>query len=58
MLVVGGNRVGEWVLLVIAIMGWVGMEVVGREHLGHIQEGLVTLRDMPEHNLCASWGHC
>ena len=24
MLVVGGNTVGAWVLLVIAIMGWVG----------------------------------
>ena len=34
MLVVGGNTVGAWVLLVIAVMGWVwvGMKVVGREH--------------------------
>ena len=29
MLVVGGNTVGAWLLSVIAIMGWVGMEVVG-----------------------------
>ena len=37
----GGNTVGAWVLLIIAILGWVGawMEVVGREHVGHNQEG-------------------
>ena len=44
MFVVGGNAVGVWVLPVIAIMGWVGMEVVGRE-----QEQLATQQDMPEH---------
>ena len=33
-LVVGGNTVGAWLLLVIAIMCWVGMEVVGRENAG------------------------
>ena len=49
MLVVGGNTVGVWALLVIAIMGWVGMEVVGREHVGHRQEGVATQRDAPEH---------
>ena len=37
MLVVGGNTVGAWVLLVIAIKGWVGTEVVGRGHVGHSQ---------------------
>ena len=41
-LVVGDNTVGEWALLVIAIMGWVGIELVGREHAGHSQEGLAT----------------
>ena len=37
MLVVGYNTVGACLLLVIAIMGWigVGMEVVGREQEGH-----------------------
>ena len=40
MFVVGGNTVGAWVLLVIAIMGWVGMEVVGREQEGHSLEGV------------------
>ena len=41
MVVVGGNTVGTWVLLVIAIMGWVvvGMEVIGREHAGQSHEG-------------------
>ena len=58
MLVVGGNTVGAWVLLVIAIMGLVGMEVVGKDHAGHSQEGLTTQRDMPEHFLCARWEHC
>ena len=53
MLVVGGNTVGAWVLLVVAIMGWVGMEVVDRE-----QEGLAIQWDMPEHFLCARWEHC
>ena len=57
-LVVGGNTVGAWVLLVIATMGWVGMEVVGREHAAHNQVGLATLLDMPEHFLCAMWEHC
>ena len=51
MLVVGSNTVGACVLLVIAIMGWVGMEVVGREHAVYIQEGLAIQRDMPEHFL-------
>ena len=41
-LVVGGNTVGAWVLLVIVMMGWVGMEVVGREHAGHSLEVLST----------------
>ena len=58
MLVVGGNTVGSWVLLVIVIMGWVGMEVVGREHAGHILEGFATQPDIPEHFLCARWEHC
>ena len=40
MQVVGGNTVGAWVLLVIAIMVWVGMEEVGSEHAGHSQESL------------------
>ena len=35
MLVVGGNTVGGWVLLVVAIVGWAGMKVVGREHAWH-----------------------
>ena len=46
MLVVGGNAVGAWMLLVIAILGLVGMEVVGREHSGHRHEGLATQRDL------------
>ena len=58
MLVVGGKTVGAWVLLVIAIMGWVGMKVVGREHVGHSQEALVKQWYMPEHFLCARWEHC
>ena len=58
MLVVGDNTVGAWVWLVIAIMGWVGMEVVGREHAGHSQEGLATQRDIPTHFLCARLDHC
>ena len=58
MLVVGGNTVGAWVLFVIDIMGWVGMEVVRREHAGHSQEGLATQRGMPEHVKCARWKHC
>ena len=41
-LVVGGSAVGTWVLLVKAIMGLVGMEVVDREHAGHSQEVLAT----------------
>ena len=41
MLVVGGNTVGAWVLLVIAIMGWVWMEADGRQHARHSQEGIV-----------------
>ena len=40
MLVVGGNKDGALVLLVVAIIGFVGMGVVGREHAGHCQEGL------------------
>ena len=44
MVVVGGKTVEVWVLLVIAIMGWVLMVVVGREHAGHRQEGLTTQR--------------
>ena len=54
----GDNTVGAWVLLVMAIVGWVGMEVVGRERVGHSQEGLATQRDMPEHFLCVRWEHC
>ena len=53
MLVVDGSTVGAWVLLVIGIMGWVGMEVVGRKHAGHCKDGLATQRDMSEHFLCA-----
>ena len=53
MFVVGGYTFGAWVLLVIAILGLVGIEVVGREHEGHSQEWLATLRDIPEHFLCA-----
>ena len=58
MLVVGGSTFVAWVLLVVAIMGWVGMEMVGRRHAGHSQEGLATQRDLPEHFLCARWEHC
>ena len=29
------------------------MEVVGREHAGHSQDGLATYREMPVHLLCA-----
>ena len=57
MLMVGGNAVGAWVLLVIAIMDWVGMEVVGGELAGHSQVGLATQWDMSEHFLCARWEH-
>ena len=46
-----------WMLLVIATIGLVGMEIVGREHEGHSQEGLATQRDMPEHFLCTRWEH-
>ena len=42
MLAVGGNAVGAWVLLVIAIIGLVGMDAVGKEHAEHSQEGLAT----------------
>ena len=40
MLVAGGNTVDAWVLLVIAMVGWVGagMVVVGREHVRHPEE--------------------
>ena len=48
-----GNAVGACVLLVIAIIGWVGMEVVGREHVGYTLDGLATQQDMPVHFLCA-----
>ena len=43
-LVVGGDTVGAWVLLVIAVVGWVGvgMEVVGVEHVWHCVAGLDT----------------
>ena len=58
MLVVDVNTVGALVLLVMAIMGWVGMEVVGGELAGRSQEGLATQRDMSEHFLCAKWEHC
>ena len=55
MLVLGGNTVGAWLLLVMAIMGWVGMEVDVREHVGRNQEGLATRWDIPVHFLCARW---
>ena len=55
---VGGNTVGAWVLFFIAIMGWIGMEVISREHTGHRQVGLATQRDMPEHFLFAWSEHC
>ena len=42
MLVVGGSAIVAWLLLVIAIVSLVGMEVVGREHAGHSQDGLAT----------------
>ena len=60
MLVVCGNTFGAWVLLVIAIMCRVGiwMEVVGREHKAHSQEGLSSLREKPEYFLSTKWGHC
>ena len=38
MLMFGGNTVGSWALLVTVI---IGVEVVGREHVGHSPEGLV-----------------
>ena len=43
-LVVGGNTVGAWVWLSMAIMGWaeVGMEVIGREYMGHRYYRLAT----------------
>ena len=40
MLVESGNTVGAWALLLTAIMGWVGMEVDGREHEGHSHDGM------------------
>ena len=54
MLVARGCIVGTCVLLVIAMVRSVGanMVVVGREHEGHIQDGLVTYREMPEHSMC------
>ena len=58
MLVVGGNAIGEWVLLVIDIMGFVGTDVVCRGHAGHCQEGLATQRAIPEHLPCARLEHC
>ena len=58
MLVVGGSAVGAQVLLVIAIFGWVGMEVVHGEHVGHSQEVFATQRDMSEYFLCVMWEHC
>ena len=58
MLVVGGNAVETWVLLVIAIKGKLGMEIVGRVHAGRSQEGLATQRDMPEKLPCARWEYC
>ena len=39
---VGGNAAGTWMLLVTAIVDWVNMEVVGKEHAGHSQKGLAT----------------
>ena len=57
-LVMGGDTVEAWVLLVMSILGWVGMEVVGGEHTGHIKEGLATQWDMLEHFLCARLEQC
>ena len=53
MLVVGGDTVE-----VIAIVGWVGMEVACREHTEHSQEDLATQWNMPDHFLCTRWEHC
>ena len=53
----GDDTVGAWALLVIAIMGLVGMEVVGRWQAGRILEGLATWQDMSGHFLCAWWEH-
>ena len=50
--------VGKGVMGKKDIMGWVWMEVVGREHAMHNQEGLAMQRDMPEHFLCARWERC
>ena len=58
MLVVDGITDGVWVLLAMAIIGWVWMGVVDREHAGHSHEGLATQRNMPEHFLCVMWEHC
>ena len=57
MFILGSNTVGACVLLVIAIMGLVGMEVVGKDHAGYSHEGLATQRDMPEHFQCARLEH-
>ena len=40
----GRNTVGAWVLLAIAIVGWLGvrMEVAGRQHVGQSKEGLAN----------------
>ena len=48
MLVVGDNIVVALVLSVIAIMGWVGMEVIGREHAGTARKG------WPHSGICQS----
>ena len=62
--VVGGWTVGVWVLLVIAVLGWVGaaMEVVVGEYERHNQSwchALVCLAwEMPEHFRCVRWGCC
>ena len=57
MLAAGGNAVGAWVLLDIAIMGWVGMEIIGRDHAGHSLEVLATQLAIPEYFLCARLEH-
>ena len=48
----------KYVMLIIVIMGWVGMEVVVREHSVHSQEWLAALRDMPEYFQRARWEQC
>ena len=48
----------KYVMLIIVIDGWEGMEVVGREHAGHSQEWLAARQDIPEYFQRARWEQC